>query len=87
MATFAARRLGDMTDNLAGIVAIELLAAAQGIELHRPMQTSDRLEAMISVIRGAVPHYDQDRIFAPDIEVVKDMIAAERFRAHAVGLF
>ena len=87
MATFAARRLGDMTENLAGIVAIELLAAAQGIELHRPMLSSDRLEAMVSVIRERVPHYDQDRTFAPDIESVKDMIAAGRFRAHAVGLF
>jgi len=83
MATFAARRLGDMTDNLAGIVAIELLAAAQGIELHRSMQSSDRLEA----IREVVPHYDQDRTFAPDIEAVKGMIAMQRFKAPTVALY
>ena len=87
MATFAARRLGEMTDNLAGIVAIELLAAAQGIELHRPMQSSDRLEAVVSAVREQVAHYDRDRPIAPDIEAVKAMIADARFRAPAVALF
>ncbi len=38
-----ARRLGDMADNTAGIVAIELLAAAQGIDLRKPVTTSPKL--------------------------------------------
>src|SRR4029434_5799027 len=40
MATFAARRLGPMAANTARIVAIELLAAAQGVDLRRPLVTS-----------------------------------------------
>ncbi len=44
MATFAARRLSDMADNTAAIVAIELLAAAQGIDFRRPLRSSDALE-------------------------------------------
>ena len=42
MAAFAARRLGDMVDNSRQIVACELLAAAQGVDFHRPLLTRDR---------------------------------------------
>src|SRR5450830_524065 len=44
MATFAARRLDDMAHNTAVIIGIELLAAAQGIDFHRPLKTSPHLE-------------------------------------------
>src|SRR5437868_947608 len=44
MATFAARRLGQMADNTIGIVAIELLAAAQGIDFRAPLVTSPPLQ-------------------------------------------
>ena len=44
MATFAARRLHDMLDNVAHIVSIELLTAAQGIEFHRPLKSSEPIE-------------------------------------------
>jgi histidine ammonia-lyase len=40
MATHAARRLGPMTDNAAAVIGIELLAAAQGIDFHRPARSS-----------------------------------------------
>ena len=56
-------------------------------ELHRPMQSSDRLEAAVSAIREAVPFYDRDRPMAPDIAAVKAMIGAGKFVAHAVALF
>jgi histidine ammonia-lyase len=44
MACHGARRLLDMAENTAGVVAIELLAAAQGLEFHRPLKSSDVLE-------------------------------------------
>ncbi len=78
MATFAARRLGDMADNTVGIVAIELLAAAQGVEFHLPLQTSPRLAEAKALIRELVPPYDSDRYFAPDIEAAKRLVASGR---------
>ena len=68
MATFAARRLHDMAANTAGIVGIELLAGAQGIEFHAPCLTSSPLQAAIATIRAHVAPYSEDRFFAPDIE-------------------
>jgi histidine ammonia-lyase len=80
MATFAARRLADMADNTAGIVAIELLAAAQGIDFRRPKRSSAPLESAHALIRTAAPHLDNDRFFAPDIEAAKALVKAGRFR-------
>jgi histidine ammonia-lyase len=74
MATFAARRLGEMADNTAGIVAIELLAAAQGTDFHRPLETSPSLAAAKAMIRAVVPFYDSDRYFAPDIAAAKAIV-------------
>jgi histidine ammonia-lyase len=67
MATFAARRLHDMAGNSSAVVAIELLSAAQGIDFHAPLKTTKPLLAVMSFIRRQIPHYDQDRYFAPDL--------------------
>jgi histidine ammonia-lyase len=79
MATFAARRLTDMADNTAGIVAIELLAAAQGIDFRRPKRSSVPLEKAHALIRSAAPHLDDDRFFAPDIEAAKALVQSGAF--------
>jgi histidine ammonia-lyase len=68
MATHAARRLLDMAENTTGIVAIELLAACQGIDFHRPLETSACLRDALAIVRADVPFYDRDRYFAPDIK-------------------
>jgi histidine ammonia-lyase len=74
MATFAARRLSDMADNTAAIVAIELLAAAQGIDFRRPRKSSRPLEEAHAIIRGVAPHLDGDRYLALDIEAVTPLV-------------
>ncbi|GIZ51335.1 histidine ammonia-lyase [Noviherbaspirillum aridicola] len=74
MATFAGRRLHEMADNTATIVGIELLAAAQGIDFHLPLQTSPLLAQVHARVRERVPFYDKDRLFAPDIERAKQMV-------------
>ena len=66
MATFAARRLHTMLDNVVDIVAIELLAAAQGIGF-RSMRSSPAIEEVIAAIRQVSPVYDNDRSLSPDI--------------------
>jgi histidine ammonia-lyase len=79
MATFAARRLGDMGGNTAGILAVELLAACQGIDFRAPLKTSPRLEAAKRLVRSKVPFYDRDRYFSPDIEAAKRLIQETSF--------
>jgi len=74
MATFAARRLSEMLDNVANIVAIELLAAAQGIEFHHPQQSSAALETVIGQIRAVSPAYESDRSLAPDIREIAELV-------------
>lgn len=74
MATFAGRRLLPMTDNVAGIIAIELLAACQGIDFLRPLKTSPALEIVHKLVREQVAFYDKDRYFAPDIAKIKHLV-------------
>ena len=68
MSAHGARRLLPMADNLFGVIAIELLAAAQGCEFHAPLLSSRRLEAVRAAIRARVPKLEEDRHLAPDIE-------------------
>ncbi len=79
MATHAARRLSVMVDNAAAVVGIELLAAAQGIDFHRPARSSQRLEEVHSGIRREVPFYSADRYFAPDIDAARSWVKSARF--------
>lgn len=83
MATFAARRLLEMADNTAGIVAIELLAACQGIDLRRPLTTSKPLAEAMALVRASVPRYDKDRYFAPDIASARRLIVEGAFNRFA----
>ncbi len=74
MATFAARRLQPMIDNVAHIVGIELLAAAQGIEFLRPLRSSTALEQVHALLRAQCPAMMQDRYLAPDIEAASALV-------------
>ncbi|MEH6436983.1 histidine ammonia-lyase [Massilia sp. DD77] len=87
MATFAARRLDQMAHNTAVIVAIELLAAAQGIEFHRPLTSSGILEQVHAALRAKVAPYDADRFFAPDIEAARRMVVGGELSAACKELF
>ena len=71
MATNAARRLAPMAANVAGIVAIELLAAAQGVDLRAPLQTSKPLQDAHALVREVVSFWDRDRMFAPDLAAMR----------------
>jgi histidine ammonia-lyase len=86
MATFAARRLGPMAMNTANIIAIELLAAAQGIEFHAPFLTSTPLQAALAAIRARVPTFEEDRFFAPDIAAIQALVSAGAFMGEVAEL-
>ena len=79
MATHAARRIGRMVDNAAAVVGIELLAAAQGIDFHRPARSSTKLEEVHAGVRGEVPFYAADRYFASDIQAARHWVQTGRF--------
>lgn len=79
MATHGARRLLEMTKSANGIVAIELLAAAQGIDFHAPLASSPVLERVRGVIRAQVPPMNEDRFLSPDIEAMQKTVAANAF--------
>jgi histidine ammonia-lyase len=86
MATFAARKLDALAGNVRHIVAIELLAAVQGLDFHAPLRTSRTLESVRAAVRERVPPWEQDRWFAPDIAAVEHLVDADAFTALAGDL-
>ena len=74
MATNAALRLAPMAENVEGILAIEYLAAAQGIGFHRPLTSSAPIEAAHARLRAHVPPWDEDRLMAPDIAAARALL-------------
>ncbi len=67
MAAHGARRLAQMNANLANILGVELLCAAQGIEFRAPLATSVPLGRVIERLRREVPSLGSDRPLAPDL--------------------
>ena len=74
MGPWAARKAERIVTNADRVVAIELLAAAQGIDLLRPLRTSPALESVHQVIREHVPRWTDDRSASADIEMVVEMV-------------
>jgi histidine ammonia-lyase len=74
MAAHGARRLLDMAANASVVIAIELLAAAQGIDFHAPLVSGDVLAAAHALLRREVPTLDDDRYFHPDIETANTIV-------------
>ncbi len=86
MATFAARRLQPMIANVSRILAIEWLAAAQGIEFLRPLRSSGALEQAHALLRGFSPAMMEDRSLAVDIEAAATQIGRGALGAIFRGL-
>ncbi len=87
MATHGAMRLLRMTDNVEGIIAIELLSAAQGIDFRRPRKSSPRLESVHAAIRASVEPWGEDRVFAPDITAAREIVQSDLVRKLVEKLF
>ena len=84
MATFAARRLQPMLRNTSHIVAIELLAGAQGIDFLRPLRTAPALENVLRLVRSVSPAMMEDRSLAPDIRAMCHLVASGEI-GHVTG--
>ena len=74
MATYAGRRLKDMAENTAGILGIELLATAQGMDFRAPKLSSSKIEEAKKIIRAQVDFYDEDRYFTDDIQKAMSIV-------------
>jgi histidine ammonia-lyase len=75
MGSISGRKLHKVLDNLEYILAIELLTACQAIEFRRPLKSSAILEFAHEYVRKFVSFAEEDRIFANDIEQIKNIIA------------
>jgi histidine ammonia-lyase len=76
MAAHGARRLLGMAQNAAGVVAIELLAAAQGCDLFSQMSSSPPLEAVRRLVRSTIAMLQDDRYFHPDLLQAIELVSS-----------
>jgi histidine ammonia-lyase len=83
MAAHGARRLLAMAENALNVVAVELLAAAQGCDFHAPLTSSAPLERVRARLRERVPRLDHDRYLAPDIAAAADLVRSGALAAAA----
>lgn len=74
MATHGAYRLLEMARNAASIVGVELMAAAEAIEHHRPLTTSPRLEPVLALLRSKIAPLTEDRYLAPDLAAATELV-------------
>ena len=71
MAPISARKAASIARNAAGIVAVELIAGAQGVDYHAPLKTSARLQAIHAKVRALSPHLDRDRYWADEMAALQ----------------
>jgi histidine ammonia-lyase len=81
MAMGAAWKLRRIVGNLRNVLAIELLCAMQGIDYRRPLRSSAPIEKAYATVRNLVPMMERDRPVSPDILLIAEAIANEKFRA------
>jgi histidine ammonia-lyase len=74
MGTISARKCRDVVSNAEDVIAIELLCAAQALDLFTNMKSGEGTLAAYQVIRQAVPHLEKDRILSSDIAAVKQLM-------------
>jgi histidine ammonia-lyase len=67
MGALAALKARTVVENAAQVIATELVCAAQGLEFHRPLRTTDALEEAVARIRARVPRVDEDRSLADEL--------------------
>lgn len=69
----AGLELSAVLDNLALVLAVELLCGVQGTEARRPLRGSPHTERTVEIVRSAVPSLDADRPIGPEIELIAAM--------------
>ena len=86
MAPIAARKAGQIARNAAGVVAVELMAAAEGVDYHAPLRTSPRLQAIHAAVRAHSPHFTADRYWADEMAALQSAVLSGEIGAGTVAL-
>jgi len=76
MAPVAARKATQIARNAAGVIAVELMAAAEGIDYHAPLKTSPKLQEIHAAVRGLSPHFTADRYWADEMSALQEAVLA-----------
>jgi histidine ammonia-lyase len=76
MAPIAARKAAQIARNAAGVIAVELMAGAEGIDYHAPLKTSPKLQAIHASVRTLSPHFTADRYWADEISALQRAVLA-----------
>src|SRR4051794_29906261 len=85
MAPIAARKAAQIARNAAGVIAVELIAAAEGIDYHAPLKTSARLQAIHAEVRAHSPHFTADRYWADEMSALQSAVLAGEIAAGGVA--
>jgi histidine ammonia-lyase len=83
MGMTAARHARDVVANAETVVALEALGAAQALDLRAPLEPGPATLAVRHALRAAVPFYDADREFGPDIAAAVNLVRAGELAAAA----
>jgi histidine ammonia-lyase len=86
MAPIAARKAGTIARNAAGVIAVELMAAAEGIDYHAPLSTSPKLQAIHAKVRALSPHFTADRYWADEMRALQNAVLAGEIAADGIAL-
>ncbi|MEO7277797.1 MAG: histidine ammonia-lyase [Sphingomicrobium sp.] len=86
MAPIAARKAGQIACNAAGVIAVELMAAAEGIDYHLPLRTSPGLASIHATVRAHSPHFTADRYWAGEMAALQAAVLDGSFGADVIGL-
>jgi len=86
MAPIAARKAAQIARNSAGVIAVELMAAAEGIDYHDPLRTSSKLQAIYRAVRAHSPHFTADRYWADEMSALQSAVLSGEIAAEGVSL-
>ena len=86
MAPIAARKATQIARNAAGVIAVELMAAAEGIDYHAPLRTSPRLQSIHTAVRNLSPHFTADRYWADEMSGLQAAVLAGEIAVDGIAL-
>ena len=86
MAPIAARKAVQIARNAAGVIAVELIAAAEGIDYHAPLKTSAKLQAVHGKVRELSPHFTADHYWADEMRAIQEAVLAGAIAPKLIAL-
>ncbi|KAL3106992.1 hypothetical protein niasHT_019388 [Heterodera trifolii] len=78
MGGFSARKALKIVEHTEAVLAMELMAACQGMEFLKPLKSTDALQKVYDLVRSVSPALEQDRFMQPEIQKVIGLVRANR---------